>query len=77
MRLHVVFNEQGTIVAAHTLAPETAGVAMRYGVTLEKGQKEATVDVPENYAKQSLAKIAEDLRVSAGTGIHTLVAKNG
>ncbi len=76
MRLHVVFDEQGTIVAANTLMPATTGAnAPRFGPVLEKGQREATVDVPEIYAQAGLAKIAQDLRVVTGSGTYALTPK--
>lgn len=76
MKVHVVYDPQGGIVAMHTLPPESVEAnAPRYGVELNGDHRSDNLEIPARYSGLGLLEIAENLRVSTTSGRPALVPK--
>jgi len=74
MRLHVVFNENGDILAAAPL-DSVAPVRVRPVADEQTGQRAASVGVPSEYAHYDLLAVGQRLRVSVEGRFPELRAK--
>jgi hypothetical protein len=74
MRLHVLFNENGDILAAAPLG-SVGPVRVRPVADERAGQRAASVDVPPEYAHYDLSAVGQRLRVSVEGRFPELRAK--
>jgi hypothetical protein len=74
MKLHVVYNKDGDIVAAARL-DTTAPVRIRPNADEKAGHRAADVNVPAEYHQHDLAGICQKLRVDVKSKSHSLKPK--
>jgi hypothetical protein len=63
MKLHVIFNNDGDIVAAVQLAPDASLVRARPMADEHAGQRAADVDVPTEHQHHDLAALCQTMKV--------------
>lgn len=69
MKLHVIFDRNGTILAATRSDPaEKTELRVRFEPIKEDGQSDAELDVPAEHANLDLVSICQRARVDISAG---------
>jgi len=73
MKVHVVYNDRGAIVALGVpLPPNYDRSQPRSGAKALEGQSVATLEVPEEFAEASVRELGSKLRVDVSRSPHVL-----
>lgn len=73
MQVHVVYNDDGAIVALGVpLPPNYDRSQPRSGAMALEGQQVATLEVPEEFTEASVRELGSKLRVDVGRRPHAL-----
>lgn len=75
MRIHVVYDKNGTIIGGGVGTHEPSGRAPRSGPVAHEGQHAAELEVPAEHAGLTLHDLVERLRVDVTGKEHRLVIK--
>jgi hypothetical protein len=75
MRIHVVYDKNGTIVGGGVSTVELVGREPRSGAEAREGQHAAELEVPAEHAGLALHDLVERLRVDVTGKEHRLVTK--
>ncbi len=77
MKIHVLYDKQGNVVAAGLPMPPSIDIqAPRSGPLPQEGQHAAELEVPEELTGLKAAELGERLHVDTKSKPHRLVAKS-